>query len=80
MANILNKIMHEGDEYVIPWFSPETEWTTWDILYKTADGYDWGTAPEETVISGDSWTTYTIKVSNSDPASWTPATTITFVS
>jgi hypothetical protein len=32
------------------------------------------------VVSGDSGVTYTIKVSNSDPASWTPATTITFVS
>ena len=31
------------------------------------------------VVSGDSWTTYTIKVSNSAPASWTPNTTITFV-
>ena len=30
------------------------------------------------VVSGDSWTTYTIKVSNSAPASWTPNTTITF--
>ena len=33
----------------------------------------------ETVVSGDSGTTYTIKVSNSAPASWTPNTTITFV-
>lgn len=33
----------------------------------------------ETVVSGDTWTTYTIKVANSDPTSWTPATTITFV-
>ena len=32
------------------------------------------------VVSGDSGVTYTIKVSNSDPTSWTPATTITFVS
>lgn len=31
------------------------------------------------VVSGDSWTTYTIKVSNSAPASWTPNSTITFV-
>lgn len=33
----------------------------------------------ETVVSGDSGTTYTIKVSNTAPASWTPNTTITFV-
>ena len=32
-----------------------------------------------TVVSGVSNTTYTIKVSSSEPASWTPATTITFV-
>jgi hypothetical protein len=32
-----------------------------------------------TVISGDSGTTYTIKVSNTAPWAWTPATTITFV-
>lgn len=32
-----------------------------------------------TVVSGDSGITYTIKVSSSAPASWTPATTITFV-
>ena len=38
-----------------------------------------GTLTAETVVSGDSGTTYTIKVSNSEPASWTPATTITFV-
>ena len=31
------------------------------------------------VISWDAGVTYTIKVSNSDPASWTPATTITLV-
>ena len=37
------------------------------------------TLTAETVVSGDSGTTYTIKVANSDPASWTPATTITFV-
>lgn len=179
MTNTLNKIMHNGNEYDFPeWFTPETAWTTWDVLTKTANGYDWDDAPvtsvngntwavtvndvkiassaptasdwkvwydtanhylkyyedlggwdagwitvqeklptqtaytskwtatkvptittnsrwqvtaitetnisfpvtAETVVSGDSGTTYTIKVSNSDPASWTPATTITFVS
>ena len=33
----------------------------------------------ETVVSGDSGTTYTIKVSSSAPWAWTPNTTITFV-
>ena len=31
------------------------------------------------VLSGDSWVTYTIKVANSDPASWTANNIITFV-
>ena len=44
--------------------------STWAVTY---------TAPAETVVSWDSWTTYTIKVSASAPWSWTPATTITFV-
>lgn len=30
------------------------------------------------VISGDSWTVYTVKVSSSAPVAWTPNTTITF--
>lgn len=33
----------------------------------------------DTVVSGDSGTTYTIKVSNSNPASWTANNVITFV-
>lgn len=82
MAKILDKIMHGVDEYDFPeWFSPETAGTQWQVLTKgSGDDYDWSNLPAETVVSGDTWTTYTIKVSNSDPASWTPATTITFVS
>jgi hypothetical protein len=30
-------------------------------------------------VSGDSGTTYTLKVSNTAPWAWTPNTTITFV-
>ena len=37
------------------------------------------TLTAETVVSGVSGTTYTIKVANSEPTAWTPATTITFV-
>ena len=40
---------------------------------------DAGYLTSETVVSGDSWTTYTIKVSNTAPASWTANTVITFV-
>lgn len=46
----------------------------------SVNGSTWAvTVSEPTVVSGDSWTTYTVKVANSDPTSWTPATTITFV-
>lgn len=38
-----------------------------------------GTLTAETVLSWDVWCTYTIKVSNSAPWAWTPATTITLV-
>ena len=82
MAYPLKKIMHNGDEYDLQWwFSPDSAGTQWQVLTKWAgDNYDWENLPEETVVSGVSWTTYTIVVSNSDPSSWTPATTITFVS
>lgn len=45
-------------------------WQTWDITWLLTS---------ETVLSWDTWITYSIKVSSSEPASWTPATTITFV-
>jgi hypothetical protein len=42
MTNTLNKIMHDGDEYLLPeWFSPDNAWTTDDVLTKTANGYGW---------------------------------------
>lgn len=42
MTNTLNKIMHNGDEYMLPeWFSPDNAWTTDDVLTKTANGYEW---------------------------------------
>ncbi len=42
MTNTLNKIMHNGDEYLLPeWFSPDNAWTTDDVLTKTANGYEW---------------------------------------
>ena len=61
----------------------------WDKQYKIRINYNSGTHIVSTitawyntiwsVVSGDSGTTYTLKVSNSAPASWTPNTTITFV-
>lgn len=55
MTNTLNKIMHNGDEYVLPeWFSPDNAWTTDDVLTKTANGYEWS-APSgwDVVVSSD---------------------------
>lgn len=42
MTNTLNKVIHNGDEYMLPeWFSPDNAWTTDDVLTKTANGYEW---------------------------------------
>lgn len=64
----------------------------WDFLrtwknYTTpyTPQYDWSPATKKyvddsvSVVSGDSGVTYTIKVSNSDPASWTASNIITLV-
>lgn len=52
---------------------------TWEI-YTAGSWIDiTGNVISSDVISWDAGTTYTIKVANADPASWTPATTITFV-
>ena len=60
-------------------FAPETAGTQWQVLTKTASWYEWSAPTEPTVISGDSGVTYTIKVSNSAPASWTASNIITLV-
>lgn len=62
-------------------------WSTWEVGLKTINNnaitWSWNisvwTLTAETVVSGDSGTTYTIKVSASAPWSWTSNTTITFV-
>lgn len=72
--------MNNGTEYELEWFSPDNAGSTDDVLTKTADGYEWTAPTEPTVVSGDSGTTYTIKVANSDPAGWTASNIITFVS
>ena len=57
--------------------------SSWAITYTapvtSVNGNTWAVTVDESVVSGDSGTTYTIKVSNSEPWSSTPATTITFV-
>lgn len=61
------------------WFSPDNAWTTDQVLTKTANGYEWQAPTEPTVVSDDSWVTYHITVSNSDPTSWTASNIITLV-
>lgn len=60
-------------------FAPWNSWTAWQVLTKTSGNYEWKTPTEPTVVSGDAWVTYTITVSNSDPASWTASNIITLV-
>jgi len=52
MANTLNKIMHNGNEYDFPeWFSPENTGIQWQVLTKWSGGtYDWKNPPVATAI------------------------------
>lgn len=62
MANILDKIMHGGDEYDFPeWFSPESAGTQWQVLTKgSGDTYDWSNpAWWDVVVSPDANNTLT---------------------
>lgn len=61
-------------DYSTP-YTPQYDWSPATKKY-VDDAISWVSA---SVVSGDSWTTYTIKVSNTAPAAWTPNTTITFV-
>ena len=61
---------------LVSWTSIKT--VNWNSLLGSGNVSVW-TLTAETVVSGDSGSTYTIKVSASAPWSWTPATTITFV-
>ena len=54
-------------------------WTDGQVLSKVSGSVAWATPTEPTVVSGDTWVTYTIKVSNSDPTSWTSSNIITLV-
>ena len=66
--------------YTTKWTSTKVPTITTNILWQVTTITETSiNFPAETVVSGDSWVTYTIKVSNSEPWAWTPATTITFV-
>ena len=59
MTNTLNKIMHDGDEYLLPeWFSPDNAWTTWQVVTKTASGYEYADAP----VTSVNWNTWAVTV------------------
>lgn len=73
---VTGKLIKDG--WTVPTGVPSW-WNNWDVLTNVSWTPTWVALPAETVVSGDSGTTYTIKVANSDPSSWTPATTITFV-
>ena len=62
--------------FLKPWVD---YWTPYTPQYNGSPATKKYVDDHDTVVSGDSGTTYTIKVSNSAPASWTPNTTITFV-
>ena len=64
------------DAVVQGWWTPYTAWT-WISINNNVISNTW--VISETVSSGDSGTSYVIKVSNSDPASWTANNVITFV-
>lgn len=73
MTNTLNKIMHDGDEYLLPeWFTPDNAWTTDDVLTKTADGYEWS-APTAAPVTSVNNQTWAVTVSEFTP--WGTATT-----
>lgn len=59
------------DSVVTWWWIPYTAWN-WISIINNVISNTW-------VLSGDSWVTYTIKVSNSDPSAWTPNNVITLV-
>ena len=48
MTNTLNKIMHNGDEYNFPeWFNPWNAGSTWQVLTKTNNGYEYDDIPSQ---------------------------------
>ena len=66
MTNTLNKIMHNGTEYDFPeWFTPWNTWTTWQVVTKTANGYEYADAP----VTSVNWSTWAVTVSEFSPTS-----------
>ena len=80
-ANTWTAIATEAQVYkkqdtLVSWTNIKT--VNWNSLLGSGNVSVW-TLTAETVVSGVSGTTYTIKVSSSAPASWTANTVITFV-
>lgn len=76
-----------GSVWAVTYTAPVTSvwWSTWAVWLKTINNtsivWSWNIVAltAETVASGDSGTTYIIKVSNTAPASWTANNIITIV-
>lgn len=49
----------DGTKYNL-WFSPSNIWTTWQVLTKTAWGYEWDNAPATWIQNDTTWTTTTV--------------------
>lgn len=61
-----NKTLVDGG--VVPiWFNPESAWTTWYVLKKTATWYDWGA--ESWAVTSVNWQTWAVTVSEFTPTS-----------
>ena len=55
----ITKLHLNGSDYDIG-FNPENAWTTWDVLKKTASGYERWTAPATWIQNDTTGTTTTV--------------------
>lgn len=56
----ITKVHLNGNDYDIGWFNPESAWSTWQVLTKTASWYDWAAAPATWIQNDTTWTTTTV--------------------
>lgn len=70
MANILDKIMHNGDEYELPEWIP-SGWTDWQFLGKVSGDTAWTDAP----VTSVNWSTWAVTVNDTKVASSAPTAT-----
>ena len=73
--------MNNSTEYELVWFTPESAWTTDQVLTKTASWYDWATpsgwsSTITVTLASASWSSQSITVS----ATWVTASNTVIVS